>query len=113
MRPPRPAAVAEVLCGEPLQEAFGTVARAPVCTQCGRSCCPWWATISTRHLCEVVNLDLSPLGGVQLSKRKVGQGGSGVRSFAMRAGHGESPHILPLRCCSAPTFQRYPCHGLD
>jgi len=52
IRPPPPTAVAELQWGELRSEAFGTVTRrrwVVFQSQCGRSCCPLRATVSTRR----------------------------------------------------------------
>ena len=78
IRPPPPTAVAELQWGESRSEAFGTGTRrrwVVLQSQCGRSCCPLWATVSTRRLIGGQSRLGTRLSGWRRGTR--GQGGSG------------------------------------
>jgi len=63
----RPTAVYQwaVSVGEPRRQALTSLRALLGRWRHGRTCCPWWANVSTRLFREGVNSGLSPLGGVE------------------------------------------------
>ena len=85
IRPPPPIAFVESQWDGPRSGAFGTITRRRWVvfeSQCGRSCCLQWATVSTRRL-WAANPDLASVCQVGEEERGAGLGGVGVVSLSI------------------------------